>query len=120
MLPAADAAVLATASEFNAPFVLAAALAGALAAVWICAVAAVWHRQERLIFHPDARPLGELPPALVAARFRPARVLTADGLELSFWAAEPLPGWPTLVVFHGRAGNAADRAPLLALSLIHI
>jgi uncharacterized protein len=114
VLPAADAAVLATASEFNAPLVLAAVLAGALAAVWICAVAPVWHRQERLILHPDARPLGELPPALVAARFRPARVLTADGLELAFWAAEPLPGWPTLVVFHGRAGNAADRAPLLS------
>ncbi len=113
MLPAADAAVLATASEFNAPLVLATVLASALAAVWLCAVAAVWHRQERLIFHPDARPLGEMPPTLVAARFRPARVSTADGLELCFWAAEPLPGWPTLVVFHGRAGNAADRAPLL-------
>ncbi len=113
MLPAADAAVLATASEFNGPLVLAAVLAGALAAVWLCAVAAVWHRQERLIFHPDDRPLGELPPALAAVRFRPARAVTADGLELSFWAAEPLPGWPTLVVFHGRAGNAADRAPLL-------
>ncbi len=114
MLPPADAAVLAAASEFNAPLVLAAMLAGALASIWLCAVAAVWHRQERLIFHPDDRPLGDLPPALVAARFRTARVLTADGLELSFWAAEPLPGWPTLVVFHGRAGNAADRAPLLA------
>lgn len=114
MLPAADAAVLATASEFNGPLVLAAVLAGALAAVWICAVAAVWHGQERLIFHPDARPLGDVSPALVAARFRPARVLTADGLELCFWAAEPLPAWPTLVLFHGRAGNAADRAPLLA------
>lgn len=114
MLPAADAAVLATASEFNGPLVLAAVLAAALGAAWVCAVAAVWHRQERLIFRPDERALGELPPALVAARFRPARASTADGLELSFWAAEPLPGWPTLVVFHGRAGNAADRAPLLA------
>lgn len=113
MLPAADAAVLATASEFNAPLVLATALLAALLAVWLCAVATVWHRQERLIFHPDPRPLGELPAALVAARFRPACVVTADGLELCFWAAPPLPGWPTLVVFHGRAGNAADRAPLL-------
>ncbi len=45
MLPAADAAVLATASEFNAPLVLATVLASSLAAVWLCAVAAVWHRQ---------------------------------------------------------------------------
>ena len=115
MLPAADAAILAaTGSAFNAPLVLAAMLLAALAAVWLCAVAAVWHRQEQLIFHPDARPLGELPAALAAARFRAARVSTADGLELCFWAAPPLPGWPTLVMFHGRAGNAADRAPLLA------
>jgi pimeloyl-ACP methyl ester carboxylesterase len=113
VLPAADAAILATASEFNGPLVLAAVAAAILAGAWVCAVAAVWHRQERLIFHPDDRQLGALPPALVAARFRPARVRTADGLELSFWAAEPLPGWPTLVVFHGRAGNAADRAMLL-------
>ena len=84
MLPAADAAVAATASEFNAPLVLAAVFFATLAAVWICAVAAVWHRQEQLIFHPDDRPLGDLPPALAAARFRPARTLTADGLELSF------------------------------------
>jgi uncharacterized protein len=115
VLPAADAAILAaTGSAFNAPLVLAAMLLAALAAVWLCAVAAVWHRQEQLIFHPDARPLGELPAALAAARFRAARVSTADGLELCFWAAPPLPGWPTLVMFHGRAGNAADRAPLLA------
>ena len=114
MLPAADAAVLATASEFNGPLVLAVVLVGALLAVWFCAVAAVWHRQDRLIFRPDARSLGEVSPGLAAARFRPARVRTSDGLELCFWAAEPLPGWPTLVVFHGRAGNAADRAPLLA------
>ena len=113
MLPAAEAAALATASGFNAPLVLATTLAGTLVGLWLCAVAAVWHRQERLIFRPDPRPLGALPPALAAARFRPARVSTADGLDLSFWAAEPLPGWPTLVVFHGRAGNAADRAPLL-------
>lgn len=109
--PAADAIAFANASG---PVVLAAVLVFALALLWVCATAAVWHRQDRLIFHPDARPLGDLPPALVAARFRPARARTADGLELGFWAAEPLPGWPTLVVFHGRAGNAADRAPLLA------
>jgi fermentation-respiration switch protein FrsA (DUF1100 family) len=50
---------------------------------------------------------------LAALRFRPARLTTGDGLELAFWAAEPLPGYATLVVFHGNVGNAADRAPLL-------
>jgi pimeloyl-ACP methyl ester carboxylesterase len=114
VLPAAEAAAFATGpGGLDAPLVLAASLAAILATLWMGAVAAVWHRQDRLIFRPDPRPLGALPPALAAARFRPARVSTADGLGLSFWAAEPLPGWPTLVVFHGRSGNAADRAPLL-------
>jgi uncharacterized protein len=90
------------------------ALALVAAVLWLCAVAAVWGRQERLIFRPDARPLGEVPADLAAARFRQARLRTCDGLELAFWVAEPLPGMPTLLLFHGNAGNAADRAPALA------
>src|SRR4051812_36476436 len=82
--------------------------------LWLCAVAIIWGRQERLIFRPDTRPLGDVPPQLAAVRFRPARLTTHDGLELGFWAAEPLPGRPTLVLFHGNVGNAADRCPLLA------
>ncbi|GAA0586342.1 alpha/beta hydrolase [Craurococcus roseus] len=117
MPPAANAAAFATAAAqpgFDAPLLaFAATLAAFLAALWICAVATVWHRQDSLIFRPDPRPLGAVPTSLAEARFRSERVSTADGLGLSFWAAEPLPGWPTLVVFHGRAGNAADRAPLL-------
>jgi pimeloyl-ACP methyl ester carboxylesterase len=85
-----------------------------LIALWLCAVAFIWGRQERLIFRPDARPLGDVPPSLAAVRFRPAQLTTCDGLELAFWAAEPLPGHPTLVLFHGNLGNAADRCPLLA------
>ena len=37
------------------------ALALVAAVLWLCAVAAVWGRQERLIFRPDARPLGSRP-----------------------------------------------------------
>lgn len=90
------------------------ALALVAAVLWLCAVAAVWGRQEKLIFRPDARPLGEVPADLAAVRFRQAQLRTRDGLELAFWAAEPLPGMPTLLLFHGNAGNAADRAPPLA------
>ena len=82
--------------------------------LWLCAVATVWSRQERLIFRPDARLLGEVPPDLAALRFRAAQLTTHDGLDLAFWAADPLPGKPTLLLFHGNAGNAADRASLLA------
>jgi fermentation-respiration switch protein FrsA (DUF1100 family) len=84
-----------------------------VAVLWLCAVAAIWGRQERLIFRPDARLLGDVPPTLAAHRFRPERLTTSDGLKLSFWAAEPLPGQATLILFHGNAGNAADRCALL-------
>jgi uncharacterized protein len=90
------------------------ALALVAAVLWLCAVAAVWGRQERLIFRPDARPLGEVPADLATVRFRQASLRTRDGLELAFWAAEPLPGMPTLLLFHGNAGNATDRAAPLA------
>ena len=90
------------------------ALAVVAAVLWLCAVATIWGRQERLIFRPDARPLGKVPADLAAVRFRQARLRTRDGLELAFWAAEPLRGMPTLLLFHGNAGNAADRASALA------
>jgi uncharacterized protein len=89
-------------------------IAGLSMLVWLGAVALVWGRQERLIFRPDARPLGPVPPGLAASRFALERLRTADGLDLQFWAAPPLPGYPVLVVFHGNVGNAADRSPLLA------
>ncbi len=89
-------------------------LAVLAALLWLGAAGAVWARQDSLIFHPDPRPLGEVPPGLAALRFGAARLTTPDGLELAFWAAPPLPGRPTLVLFHGRAGNAADRAAALA------
>jgi uncharacterized protein len=101
---------------FAPPFLLQTALGIALlaAALWLCAVAAIWGGQERLIFRPDARPLGAVPEQFAVLRFQPARLITGDGLELAFWAAEPLPGQATLVVFHGNLGNAADRASQLA------
>ena len=81
------------------------ALALVAAVLWLCAVATVWGRQERLIFRPDARP--RVRYQQTSPQFGSARpVQDLDGLELAFWAAEPLPGMPTLLLFHGNAGNA--------------
>jgi fermentation-respiration switch protein FrsA (DUF1100 family) len=90
-------------------------LVGLAVILWLAAASTVWARQERLIFRPDERRLGEPPVDLAAtARFQAAQLTTRDGLDLAFWAAAPLSGMPTLVLFHGRAGNAADRAAALA------
>ncbi|MBK1662783.1 hypothetical protein CKO45_31950 [Paracraurococcus ruber] len=78
-----------------------------VAMLWLCAVAAVWCRQDQLIFRPDARPLGGVPPALAALRFREARLTTGDGLELDFWAADPLPGMGAVAMCVGNGVTAS-------------
>lgn len=87
----------------------------AAAVLWLLVTLAVWAAQERLIFLPDARPLAATRARLdPAGRFAVERVVTADGLALAFVAAAPAaPGNPVIVVFHGNAGNAADRIPFL-------
>lgn len=93
-------------------------LALAALALYATAAAALWAGQERLLFLPDARPLAASAEALGPerlGRFRAERLATADGLDLAFLAAPPTrPGAAVVVVFHGNAGNAADRAPILA------
>lgn len=88
----------------------AARFAGIVTGVWALTACVLWAVQDSLLFHPDARPLGEPPPD-ASARFARATLVTGDGLELAFWAAPPAPGKPTIVYFHGNAGNAADRFP---------
>ncbi|WP_376098940.1 alpha/beta hydrolase [Roseomonas sp. CCTCC AB2023176] len=81
-----------------------------LAGLWLLCAAFLWAAQERLIFYPDARPLA-VPRE--AESFRLERLTTADGVALGFLAAPPAPGRPVIVLFHGNAGNAADRVALL-------
>lgn len=73
-----------------------------------------WAFQRKLIYHPDERDLPEAGSVLAGAHDVPLR--TDDGLELRAWFAPPAPGSAdrgvTVLVAHGNAGNAADRAPL--------
>lgn len=87
-----------------------AALAAALA--WATCVGALWAWQEQFMFRSDGRRLAD-PASLGYQGFAPAILRTADGLDLAFVEAIGEPGKPTVVFFHGNAGNATGRPPLL-------
>ncbi|MDZ4737907.1 MAG: alpha/beta fold hydrolase [Rhodospirillaceae bacterium] len=79
--------------------------------LWMGAAGTLWLIQDRLVFQPDDRLLGD-PPAAIA-RLARETIATTDGLELGFWLASPDPGRPVIVYFHGNGGNAGDRAAAL-------
>lgn len=80
--------------------------------LWIAGVAVLYAIQDRIVFQPDDRPLGDPPADL--PRLARAVLETGDGLALSFWLTPPAPGRPVIVYFHGNGGNAGDRAGALA------
>lgn len=68
--------------------------------------------QRELIYLPDThfvRPNEAGVPDMKIVSFR-----TRDNLSLTAWYKPPEdPGKPTIIYFHGNAGNIADRAPLI-------
>ena len=78
-------------------------------AAYLAAVGYLFVAQRSYVFAPG----GTL--SLPAEHNLPAVEVVAlgmsDGTELTGWYAESEPGKPTLLYFHGNAGNIADRAP---------
>jgi len=68
--------------------------------------------QRELIYFPDARPTKPVDagvPEMEIVSFK-----TRDNLSLSAWYTPPKSSsLPTIIYFHGNAGNIADRAPLM-------
>jgi len=77
-------------------------------AAYVVFVGALFLLQRQMMYHPDRH----LSPA--ADRGVPGMKVittsTADGLDLVSWYQPANPGQPTLVLFHGNAGNIGDRA----------
>ena len=87
----------------------------ALALMGVLGVAilfAMWFFQRRLIYYPDTR---RTPPIAVGLEDVEEGVLERpDGTVLVTWYGEAAPGQPTLLYFHGNAGNLATRAERVA------
>lgn len=81
-----------------------------LIAVLVYSIMAAWlyFNQRNLMYYPDTSR-----PTPVAAGLRDFSVVTyptADGLELYAWYKAAAAGQPTLVYFHGNAGNLLNHA----------
>jgi fermentation-respiration switch protein FrsA (DUF1100 family) len=71
-------------------------------------VLAAWLGQRQLMYHPDPT---RTPPATIGLRdTREETLVSDDGTNLLAWTTPARPGMPTILYFHGNAGNLAGRA----------
>ena len=83
-------------------------LALVLAAAYLVVGIAAFVAQRKLMYFPDRT---RVPPANFALAGVVERVLeTPDGAKLVAWYARAAPGRPTILYFHGNAGNLANRS----------
>lgn len=79
-----------------------------LALVYVCVGAMMYFGQRHLVYVPDPE---HVPPDEVGLSGVAERVLeTPDGEKIVTWYAKARPGQPTLLYFHGNAGNLGSRA----------
>ena len=71
-------------------------------------VFAAWAGQRRLLYVPNTERVA--PASLGLAGVVEAEMATPDGAHLVTWRIAARPGRPTLLYFHGNAGNLASRA----------
>jgi uncharacterized protein len=87
---------------------LLAKIAMALAAVYLLIALVALVGQRRLMYFPDP---DRVPPASMGLDGVEEMILQApDGAKLVAWYAKADPGQPTILYFHGNAGNLASRA----------
>jgi fermentation-respiration switch protein FrsA (DUF1100 family) len=83
-------------------------LALALASVYAAVAVAAFIAQRKLMYFPDS---ARVPPSNYGLIGVEERVLdTPDGVRLIAWYAPPVLGRPTVLYFHGNAGNLTNRA----------
>jgi fermentation-respiration switch protein FrsA (DUF1100 family) len=80
-----------------------------IGAVYLAAIGYLFVAQRSYVFVPGGTLT--LPAEEGLAGVEVVSLTMADGTLLTGWYAEPEPGQPTLLYFHGNAGNIADRAP---------
>lgn len=83
-------------------------LAVTLVSIYALIVLAAWLGQRRLLYAPDPR---RHPPASIGlGGVTEQEIETPDGHRLIVWRTTARPGLPTILYFHGNAGNVASRA----------
>ncbi len=78
------------------------------AAAYAAILLTLYVTQRRMMYVPDR---SRIAPALAGfAKAQAQEIKTHDGETLVAWYAEPLPGKPVILYFHGNAGQIAGRA----------
>jgi len=77
-------------------------------AAYLFIVAAAFAFQRKLMYLPDTTRIQ--PAAMGLSGVEELTLSTSDGEKLVVWHAPARPGKPTLLYFHGNAGNLASRA----------
>lgn len=87
-------------------------LLAAAAAAYVLIALYMYVQQRSLQYFPDhaATP----PQALGLSGVAEERVKTPDGETIVLWHAEPKPGQPTILFFHGNSGEISSRAERMA------
>ncbi|KFG46673.1 phospholipase/carboxylesterase [Toxoplasma gondii p89] len=102
--------------------------------ILLCMVVLLWYFQEKLLFYPgvpqgfetpDKNPKGLRSPAERGLPFEELWLRTVDGVKLHCWLIkQKLPQVaahaPTLIFFHGNAGNVGFRLPNVELLYKHV
>ena len=86
-------------------------LAAVLAAIYVVVAVAAFVMQRRLMYFPDPERVAPSVFALAGVEERELRI--TDGATLVAWYGRAAPGQPTLLYFHGNAGNLASRSELV-------
>ncbi|HEX2256789.1 MAG TPA: alpha/beta hydrolase [Afifellaceae bacterium] len=79
-----------------------------LAAAYLAIVGYLYLFQRSFVFHPGGALLSPAEAGLPQVGNN--RLTMPDGVEITAWHAPPRPGMPTLLYFHGNAGNISYRA----------
>jgi fermentation-respiration switch protein FrsA (DUF1100 family) len=86
-------------------------LAGS-AAIYVVVLAGVFVFQRQLQYQPGHADPD--PQSLGLTGVKRVEIIAPDGVRLVLWHAPPAPGNPTILFFHGNAGDLTDRAPRMA------
>lgn len=84
------------------------ALIGGVAALYLVVCLLMWAFQRNLQYFPQKAM--QAPAAYGVADFSDLRLKTADGTRIQAWHKAAGTGRPTILYFHGNAGNLAGRA----------
>ena len=79
-----------------------------LVSIYAVIVVAAWLGQRRLLYAPDPR--RHAPNSIGLSGVAEQDIDTPDGHRLVVWRAAARKGYPTILYFHGNAGNVASRA----------